>query len=48
VGVSRHVAALFENIEGDATVNEFPKWFPRVTEQQVRSVLEHAASKNTV
>jgi uncharacterized protein (DUF433 family) len=36
------VAALFENIEGGATVNDFLKWFPGVTEQQVRTVLEHA------
>jgi uncharacterized protein (DUF433 family) len=37
------VAALFENVEGGATVREFLEWFPGVTEQQVRSVLEHAA-----
>jgi uncharacterized protein (DUF433 family) len=47
-GTRGPVAALFENIEGGATVNEFLKWFPGVTEQQVRTVLEHAASKNTV
>lgn len=37
------VAALFENIEGGATVIQFLDWFPGVTEDQVRSVLEHAA-----
>ena len=37
------VAALFENIEGGATIREFLEWFPGVTAEQVRSVLEHAA-----
>jgi uncharacterized protein (DUF433 family) len=37
------VAALFENIEGGATTQEFLEWFPGVTAQQVQSVLEHAA-----
>jgi uncharacterized protein (DUF433 family) len=36
------VDALFENIEGGATVQEFLEWFPGVTAQQTRSVLEHA------
>jgi uncharacterized protein (DUF433 family) len=37
------VAALFENIEGGATIREFLEWFPGVMAEQVRSVLEHAA-----
>ena len=37
------VSALFENIEGGATVEQFLKWFPGVTRQQVDDVLEHAA-----
>jgi uncharacterized protein (DUF433 family) len=37
------VAALFENIEGGATIQEFLEWFPGVTALQARSVLEHAA-----
>ena len=37
------VAALFENVEDGATVQNFLEWFPGVTPQQVRSVLEHAA-----
>ena len=37
------VAALFEKVEGGATIQEFLEWFPGVTAQQVRSVLEHAA-----
>ena len=37
------VAALFENLEGGATVEEFLDWFPGVTRDQVKSVLDHAA-----
>jgi len=36
------VRALFENLECGATVNEFLKWFPGVTHEQVVAVLEHA------
>lgn len=36
------VAALFENVEDGATVQNFLEWFPGVTPQQARSVLEHA------
>ena len=36
------VKALFENIEGGATVDEFLEWFPGVTREQVDAVLEHA------
>ncbi|MSU50921.1 MAG: DUF433 domain-containing protein [Opitutus sp.] len=36
------VRALFENIEGGATVDEFLEWFPGVTRDQVDAVLEHA------
>lgn len=37
------VAALFENLEDDASVHEFVEWFPGVAVEQVRAVLEHAA-----
>ncbi|MBV8209269.1 MAG: DUF433 domain-containing protein [Burkholderiaceae bacterium] len=37
------VAALFENLEGGAQVSQFVEWFPGVTLDQVRTVLEHAA-----
>ncbi len=37
------IAALFENIEDGATIDEFVEWFPGVTLEQVRGVLEHAA-----
>lgn len=36
------VKALFENIEGGATVQEFLEWFPGVELAQVEAVLEHA------
>lgn len=37
------VAALFENLEDGALVSQFVDWFPGVTLDQVRAVLEHAA-----
>jgi len=37
------VAALFENLEDGALVSQFVEWFPGVTIDQARSVLEHAA-----
>ncbi len=36
------VRALFENLEGGATVDGFLEWFPGVTRAQVEAVLEHA------
>ena len=35
------VAALFENLEGGATIDDFLLWFPGVTKEQVEAVLEH-------
>jgi uncharacterized protein (DUF433 family) len=35
------VRALFENLEGGASVNDFLKWFPGVTHEQVVAVFEH-------
>ena len=37
------LSALFENLEGGATVEQFLSWFPGVTREQVDGVLEHAA-----
>ena len=37
------LSALYENLAGGATVDEFVEWFPGVDEQQVRTVLEHEA-----
>ena len=36
------IAALFENVEDGALVSQFVEWFPGVTLEQVRAVLEHA------
>jgi uncharacterized protein (DUF433 family) len=37
------VAALTQNLEDGGLVSEFVEWFPGVTLEQVRQVLEHAA-----
>lgn len=37
------VSALFENLEDGAKINDFVDWFPGVTEEQVREVLEYVA-----
>ena len=37
------IAALFENVEDGALVDQFVEWFPGVTLAQVRAVLKHAA-----
>ena len=37
------VSALFENLEDGAQIAEFLDWFPGVTLEQARTVLEHAA-----
>lgn len=42
VGTRIPVKALFENLEGGATVDEFLEWFPGVSRAQVDAVLEHA------
>ncbi|MDO8544881.1 MAG: DUF433 domain-containing protein [Opitutaceae bacterium] len=42
MGTRVPVKALFENLEGGATVAEFLEWFPGVTRDQVEAVLEHA------
>jgi uncharacterized protein (DUF433 family) len=42
------VAALFENLEGGATVDDFLEWFRGVARQQVESVLKHAEQSLTV
>ena len=42
-GTRLPIAALFENLEDGATAHDFVEWFPGVTLDQVRAVLEHAA-----
>ena len=37
------VSALFENLEGGATLDQFLEWFPGVARAQAEAVLEHAA-----
>lgn len=37
------VSALFENLEDGAQVSQFVEWYPGVTAEQARAVLEHAA-----
>src|SRR5438552_314245 len=37
------VSALFENLEDGAVALQFVDWFPGVTLEQVRAVLDHAA-----
>jgi uncharacterized protein (DUF433 family) len=41
-GIRVPVSALFSNLEGGATVDEFLEWFPGVSREQVNIVLEHA------
>ncbi len=42
VGTRVPVKALFENLEGGATIEEFLAWFPGVTCEQAEAVLDHA------
>jgi len=37
------LSALFENLEGGATVEQFLEWFPGVSRAQIDAVLVHAA-----
>jgi uncharacterized protein (DUF433 family) len=37
------VSALFENLEDGVPLTQFVEWFPGVSLEQVRAVLEHAA-----
>ena len=42
------VQALFENLEGGATVDQFLEWFPGVTHEQALTVLKFAESSLAV
>lgn len=35
------VAALFENLEDGASVDDFLSWFPGVTKEQTAAVIDH-------
>ena len=37
------IAALFENLEDGAPIDQFVEWFPGVSLAQARAVLEHVA-----
>ena len=43
LGTRVPVSALFENLEDDASLHEFVEWFPGVSTQQAKAVLEHVA-----
>ena len=38
------VIALFENLEGGASIDDFLLWFPGVTKEQVEAILEFLKS----
>jgi Uncharacterized conserved protein len=42
------VAALFQNLEDGVSLAEFVEFFPGVTIEQAREVLEHAARSTSV
>jgi uncharacterized protein (DUF433 family) len=42
------VAALFENLESGARLDDFLEWFPGVTRDQAETVLRHAERSLTV
>ena len=44
LGTRVPVASLFENLEDGAQVSQFVEWFPGVTAEQVRAVLEHGGA----
>ncbi len=37
------VRSLFENLEDGADIDDFLEWFPGITRQQVKAVLEYAS-----
>lgn len=41
-------SALFENLEDGSTILQFVEWFPGVSVEQVRQVLEYVAHSTTV
>ncbi|MBV9209672.1 MAG: DUF433 domain-containing protein [Acidobacteria bacterium] len=42
------VIALFENLEGGASIDDFLSWFPGVTKEQVEAVLEYTIQSHNV
>ena len=41
-------SALFENLEDGTNISQFVQWFPGVTIDQVRRVLEHVAQSTAL
>jgi len=41
------ISALFENLEDGADIASFVNWFPGVSEDQVRTVLDHVVKSTT-
>lgn len=42
-GTRVSIAAIFENIESGASIQDIVSWFPGITEHQVREVLHFTA-----
>jgi len=42
------VSALFENLEDGVQISEFVEWFPGVTIEQARAVLDHATKSLSI
>ena len=43
VGTRIPVSAIFENIEGGATIEEIVEWFPGINKEQIREILRFTA-----
>ena len=44
LGTRIPLSAIFENLEGGATINDIVEWFPGVTEGQIKEILRFAAN----
>jgi len=40
------LSAVFENLEGGASIEEIVEWFPGISEDQVREILRFAANSS--
>jgi len=40
------VAAIFDNLEGGASISEVVEWFPGVTQHQIKVILRFAAKSS--
>ena len=45
-GTRVQIAALFENLEDGADIDEFVSWFPGVTHAQAKAVLDYVAKSS--